>query len=381
MTKMEVEPLTTTREERGKEIAEKGGQVIRLEDYWYNVKSQSGDGYYVVNKTSLGWRCNCPDFEKRGIRCKHQWAVLISAALRRQVKKVQIKQINPDVNSCLLCGSENIIKDGVRHNKYGDIQVFYCKDCSQHFTLNAGFEGMKNSPQDITTAMHLYFSGLSFRNVTRALKLRGVSVSHVAVYKWVTNYTTLMQQYLEKIQPDVSDTWRADEVFLKIRGDLKYLFALMDDETRFIIAQEVAGSKFKHDAAHLFHEGKKVAGRGPSVLITDGLHSYHTAYNQEFYSCTEPKTRHINVIKLTGHKSDANNNKMERVNGEIRDREKTMRGLKKVDSKVLPGYQIYHNFVRGHEALKGKTPAEACGIMVEGDNKWITLIQNAAKSQ
>lgn len=31
------------------------------------------------------------------------------------------------------------------------------------------------------------------------------------------------------------------------------------------------------------------------------------------------------------------------------------------------------------EALEGKTPAEACGIKVEGKNKWLTLIQNASK--
>jgi len=29
--------------------------------------------------------------------------------------------------------------------------------------------------------------------------------------------------------------------------------------------------------------------------------------------------------------------------------------------------------------LEGKTPAEACGIDVKGDNKWLTLIQNAQK--
>ena len=57
-----------------------------------------------------------------------------------------------------------------------------------------------------------------------------------------------------------------------------------------------------------------------------------------------------------------------------------MRGLKKVDTKVLPGMQIYHNFVRPHEALNGMTPAEACGIVVEGENKWMTLIQNASQS-
>jgi hypothetical protein len=56
-----------------------------------------------------------------------------------------------------------------------------------------------------------------------------------------------------------------------------------------------------------------------------------------------------------------------------------MRGLEKVDTPILTGYQIYHDYVRPHEALQGKTPSEAAGITVEGENKWLTLIQNAAK--
>ncbi len=76
-----------------------------------------------------------------------------------------------------------------------------------------------------------------------------------------------------------------------------------------------------------------------------------------------------------------NNNKMERFNGEVRDREKVMRGLKKTDTPILSGYQIFHNYIREHEGLDGKTPAEACGIEVEGQNKWITLIQNASVSR
>jgi hypothetical protein len=70
---------------------------------------------------------------------------------------------------------------------------------------------------------------------------------------------------------------------------------------------------------------------------------------------------------------------MERLNGEIRDREKTMRGLKKDDTAILTGYQIFHNYIRSHEGLEGKTPAEACGIKIEGKNKWMTIIQNAKK--
>jgi len=30
-------------------------------------------------------------------------------------------------------------------------------------------------------------------------------------------------------------------------------------------------------------------------------------------------------------------------------------------------------------ALDGKTPSEACGIIIEGSDKWKTLIQNASK--
>jgi putative transposase len=49
------------------------------------------------------------------------------------------------------------------------------------------------------------------------------------------------------------------------------------------------------------------------------------------------------------------------------------------DSPLIKGLQIYHNYVRPHEALEGKTPAEACGINVEGQDKWLTLIQNASR--
>ena len=55
-----------------------------------------------------------------------------------------------------------------------------------------------------------------------------------------------------------------------------------------------------------------------------------------------------------------------------------MRGLKTKDSPILKGYQLYHNCVRPHEALKGKTPADAYEISIDGSNKCMTLIQNAS---
>ena len=73
-----------------------------------------------------------------------------------------------------------------------------------------------------------------------------------------------------------------------------------------------------------------------------------------------------------------NNNKMERMNRAVRDREKVKGGLKKKDTPIVKGYQIFHNYIREHEGLEGRTPAEACGIEIEGSNKWETIIQNAS---
>jgi len=109
--------------------------------------------------------------------------------------------------------------------------------------------------------------------------------------------------------------------------------------------------------------------------MTKSSHAHHLAWKRELHAFRRPQAKHIEHATWRGKTND--NRKMERLNGEIRDREKVMRGLKKENTPIISGYQIYHNYVRPHEALKGKTPAEACGIVVNGQNKWLTLIQNA----
>ena len=113
------------------------------------------------------------------------------------------------------------------------------------------------------------------------------------------------------------------------------------------------------------------------MLITDGLKSYRDAYVKEYQTNHgHSRTLHIREIRLAGK---VHNNKVERMNAEIRDRENPFRGLKRTDSPILKGLQIYHNFIRPHEGLGGDTPADRVGINVEGENKWLTIIQNASK--
>jgi transposase len=71
----EFAPLTTTREERGRQIAQRGG-IRRLGDLW-SVPSQSDHPdtpAYLVDLVEQ--TCTCPDFELRRKACKHQEAVL-----------------------------------------------------------------------------------------------------------------------------------------------------------------------------------------------------------------------------------------------------------------------------------------------------------------
>jgi len=54
--------------------------------------------------------------------------------------------------------------------------------------------------------------------------------------------------------------------------------------------------------------------------------------------------------------------------------------VEKADTPILSGMQIFHNYLRPHEALNGKTPADIAG-KVEGENKWLTLIERTAASK
>jgi putative transposase len=366
-----------TRKTRGQQIAEKPNQIMRLSEKFYKVASQSGNGMYNVSRTkafAIGWICDCPDFTYREVKCKHIWAVEFSVKLREAVQPRVIEPIG-DVHACIYCHSDQIVRDGLRHNQYGDIQKWNCKLCGRYFTVNIGFERMKHDPQAVTTAMQLYFSGESLRNTAKSLRLIGVEVTHKTVLKWVQKYVRLMEKYLDKITPQVCDTWRADELFLKVKGDMKYLYALMDNETRFWIAQEVADTKYSADIRPLFKQAKAIAHKNPRTLITDGAPNFHEAFMDEYWTQkVANRPEHIRDITLDGKR---HNNKMERMNGELRDRERCMRTLEKPDTPILAGMQIYHNYVRPHMGLKGKTPAEVAGISIQGDDKWLTIIQNA----
>ena len=54
-----------------------------------------------------------------------------------------------------------------------------------------------------------------------------------------------------------------------------------------------------------------------------------------------------------------------------------MRGLKVEETPIVEGHRLFYNFIKPHEALDGRTPSEEAGIMIDGNNKWETLMKTS----
>jgi hypothetical protein len=81
------------------------------------------------------------------------------------------------------------------------------------------------------------------------------------------------------------------------------------------------------------------------------------------------------VAKCGIGKPHANNNRVERLNGTIRERTKVVRAWKKHKTPLAEGQRIQYNFVKPHQALENQTPAERAGIGIDRKNKWLGMME------
>jgi hypothetical protein len=73
-------------------------------------------------------------------------------------------------------------------------------------------------------------------------------------------------------------------------------------------------------------------------------------------------------------KPHANNNRVERLNGTLRERVKVQRGWKSYQTPLVEGQRIAYNFVKPHMVLEGQTPSQAAGLAPKG---WRELLEKA----
>ena len=72
----------------------------------------------------------------------------------------------PESNVCDRCKSENsIVKDGLRHNKSGDVQTYRCKECKHKFIINTGFEKYRATPKVVTATLFVFQRSISTKDL------------------------------------------------------------------------------------------------------------------------------------------------------------------------------------------------------------------------
>ena len=277
--------------------------------------------------------------------------------------------------TCFYCRSESITKYGSRYCRKGSVQIYFCKSCSRRFTPKDGFRRMKHDKKTITAALDCYAKGMSLRGVQHHLKMfYDKEISHVAILYWIRQYGKLLKGYSETLKPKTSKKWYADETALHFNNRKNWLWCTMDSRTRFWIANETSLWKNEYGCKRLFDKAITVPIETPDVIATDGAMCYtktiKTVFtNTEHVRYTKPEQKHEMQI-------------MERLNGNIKQRTKVMRGMYclRTAKQLMDFWQVYYYFVRPHQALNGATPADFAGVGNLKGNKWDNLIKNASEA-
>lgn len=273
---------------------------------------------------------------------------------------------------CPHCKKQNTVKRGMSKTKNrGNQQRYLCKDCNKTFIADEGFWKMKNKDSIITMCVDMYLSNLSSRKMRNQLKRHfGITVSHVTILDWVRKYIIKVQNYIDKLKPQLSGNVYADETEVDCQNRKDVFWCSVDWDTRYINATLYASnSQNRKDAIEFMKRIGK--DRRPNYIQTDGLPFYPKVFKKVFYSrYKKNRVEHrVNVVR----KTKKHNVRIETVFMKIKDRVKDFRGFKAVWSApiLLAGIVLQHNFIEQHTTT-GKQPCVLADLNLElQENRWV----------
>ncbi len=258
--------------------------------------------------------------------------------------------------TCKYCGSEAIVKYGT----YDKTQLYWCKICGRKFKGDDTLFHMKVKPEYISTALELYYTGSSINDICLHLKnAHGYYPSKSVVFQWIDKYTDIAYYHFKEYRPQVGDIWVCDETVLDLDKDRKVWFwDIIDAETRYLIASRASFTRGTNDAEALMETAKRITGKSPKKVITDKLRAYWDGIELVFGADTE------HVMSSPFAKGDESTAMIERWHSILKERTKVMKAFKNIDTLIqfTNGFLVYYNYLRPHESLNGKTPAEAANI-------------------
>ena len=148
------------------------------------------------------------------------------------------------------------------------------------------------------------------------LARRGIEVTYETIRQWCRKFGQTFANGLRRRRPKPGDKWHLDEVVLKIKGKLGYLWRAVD-QNGVVLDILVQSRRNAKAAAKFFKKLLKGLEYVPRVIITDKLRSYGAAKKVLL-----PRVEHRQHKRL--------NNRAENSHQPTRVREKVMRKFKSV---------------------------------------------------
>ena len=256
-------------------------KIIGKETFIVPSQSDREKRYTVTHNGE--WRCNCPDFQKTGLMCKHIQSVQIFLKLREKEDILEIKtELETNEIRCDRCNSINVIKRGKRKTKVGIRQRYECKECGRRFTPEP-IKHRKANTKLIALTMDLYFKGLSLRKIADTIyQFYGIRVHHETIRTWINVYMAKINEYVNNLEPNVGEIWHIDEQKIKAENDWFYSWNVLDENTRFLIANAITKERSIMETEIVMKKAKKnTHGAKPRAVITDGMRAYPTAVKNE----------------------------------------------------------------------------------------------------
>jgi putative transposase len=375
-------------------IVARGDQIEAVTDGEWKVRSQSRPGeVYSVRVQRNRWTCTCAfSAEGTGRLCVHVLAVRMRSGLQEAVPLIAAAT-GP---KCEACGSSDVILWGRRANKSGAVRRFRCKTCGATVSGKEGFRKRRADPDTIAKALDLYFRGTSLRGVAEHFsQAYNLPISAMTVYRWVRFYGALAAKWMNAQGAKVGEKWHVDERVVNVDGDNRYLWNVMDAETRFLLASKISKGRGIPEARAAFKQAKRATEVRPKELLSDGFPGYPEASKREFGRYHRPEDAPMNPKgssyshsrwnphrRVPSIRAPDSNNILERLNGTSKDRTKTMRAYDNMEGAagLSEGWQVHYNLVRDHLAL-GTTPGLAAGLPDLGGFRWRTLIELASANR
>jgi putative transposase len=210
------------------------------------------------------------------------------------------------------------------------------------------FRYFKTSPEIIRLTVMLYVRfPLSLRNVEDLLHERGIEISHETVRFWWNRFgpmfaSEIRRNRVRRMRSYSNWQWHLDEVFVKINGEMHYLWRVVDHEGE-VLESYVTKKRDKKAALKFIKKAMRRYG-SPSEIVTDKLRSYSAAARD--LGCSEKQ-----VTKRWA------NNRVENSHLPFRRRERAMLRFRRMHSlqKFASIHASFHNLFNSQRSLSKRS--------------------------